>query len=330
MRRRTFITMLGGAAAWPLRLNAQRTAPAKRIGVVAGVAAADPAAVAWRSILERALQETSLVVGRDVEVEYRFTSGDVGRMHTAAIELVRMPADLLIASGTAPTRALQQQTGSIPIVFVQSSDPVGDGFVESLARPGRNITGFPNVEWTISGKWLELLKEIAPRTARVALLFSPENAPRGGQFFSRAAEEAAPSFGVRVISLPVSNGDSIEPAIADVAREANGGLIVMPDSFTAARREAIVTAADRHGIPAIYPYREFAEGGGLISYGANSHDLWRRAASYAARIFKGEMPADLPVQAPTKFELVINLKTADALGLDVPLFLQQRADEVIE
>jgi putative ABC transport system substrate-binding protein len=330
-KRRQFITLLGGAAvAWPLAVRAQQGERMRRIGVLTGASRNDPAASIWASTFERALQELGWTEGRNLKIEYRFAGGDLERIRLSAAELVGMPAEVILSGGTLTTKALKQETLSIPIVFVQASDPVGDAFVESLARPGGNITGFPNVESSMSSKWLELLKEIAPQTVRVGLMFNPDAAPRGGAFFAQAVEAAAPSLFVQMISAPARSAEDIETTVIALARGHGGGLIVAPDSFITPRRGLIVAMAARHALPAVYPFREFAVSGGLISYGADSVDLWRRAASYVDRILRGEKPSELPVQAPTKFELVINLNTARALGLTVPDTLLARADEVIE
>jgi putative ABC transport system substrate-binding protein len=251
-------------------------------------------------------------------------------MQRFAKELVGLQPDLILSQSTPNTAALLQQTRTIPIVFVQVTDPVGSGFVASISRPGGNVTGFTTTEQTMAGKWLELLKEIAPRVNRVALLFNPATTATFAEIYLNSFKAAAASFAVEAIGAPVRSTSELEPVIAEQAREPNGGLIVMPDIFMTGHRSEITLLAARYRLPAVYPFRYFTEIGGLLSYGNDPVDLVRRAATYADRILKGEKPSELPVQAPIKFELVINLKTAKALGLDVPWILQQRADEVIE
>jgi putative ABC transport system substrate-binding protein len=329
MKRREFITLLGGATAWPLAARAQRSERMRRVGVLFG-SASDAAALGWMAAFQQELQEMGWTNNRNVYIDSRFAGGDVDRMRAQAAELVGMPADVIVASGTLQVHTLQQLTHTIPIVFVQASDPVGDGFVASLARPGGNATGFPNVESSMSSKWLELLKEAAPRTERIAVVFHPDASPRRGAFFLGPAETAAAVLGVMLVRAPIRDDQSIEASLKSLAQEPGAGIIVTPDSFVFPKRDLIIATAARHHLPAVYPFREFAASGGLISYGAVSIDLYRRAASYVNRILNGEKPADLPVQLPTKFELVINLNTAKVLGLDVPPMLLARADEVIE
>ena len=267
--------------------------------------------------------------GRNVRIDYRWGALDVERMRTFATELVGLQPDVLFAGNTPTLAALRQATRSIPIVFTLVSDPIGGGFVASLARPGGNITGFLTVEPPMAGKWVQLLKGIAPRVTRAALLFNPEVAPYAGEFF-RYAETAAAYLAVELIAAAVHNEMEIDAALAALAREPNGGLMVMPDTFTRSHRERIVNLAAEHHVPAIYPERHNATGGGLTSYGVDVTDLYRQAASYVDRILRGERAGDLPVQAPTRFELVINLKPAKALGLNVSADMLSIADEVIE
>jgi putative ABC transport system substrate-binding protein len=329
MRRREFITLLGGAAAaWPLAVRAQQGERVRRIGVLMNLAADDPEAPARLAAFAQGLGEFGWNVGRNVRIDYRWGAGDAERIGKEAAELVALAPDVILSSGSPSVAALQRATGSVPIVFVQVVDPVGSGFVESLARPGGNITGFSVFEYGISGKWLELLKEIAPRVTQVAVLRDLALASGSGQL--GAIQSVAPSLGVELRPIGVGDAGAIERAVAAFARSANGGVIVTGSTLTTVHRELIVTLAARHRLPAVYPFRFFVAAGGLISYGPNSVDPYRRSARYVDRILKGEKPADLPVQAPTKYELVINLKAAKVLGLTVPETLLARADEVIE
>jgi putative ABC transport system substrate-binding protein len=266
--------------------------------------------------------------GRNILIDYRYAAGDAARIKAHAAEMVSAGPDLILAAST-PVMAALRQGNPLPIVFVQVTDPIGQGFVASLARPGGNITGFTPFEAAMGSKWLAILKEIAPGVARVALMFNPDTAPFAGMFW-QPVEDAAPSFDVKPIQAPVRDVGEIERAIEALARDGNGGLIVLPDISTTNHRDLIIALGARHRLPAVYPFRYFAANGGLISYGSDVADVYRRAASYVDRILKGDKPSDLPVQTPTKFELVINLKTAKALGLTVPISMQQLADEVIE
>ena len=328
MRRRQFITLIGGSAlALPLAARAQDRV--WRIGVLMGFAESDPEAGAWVAAFREGLQKLGWAEGRNIRIDIRRGALDAESRQRSAKELVVSQPDLILSHTTPTTAALLQQTRTIPIVFVQVADPVGSGFVASFPRPGSNVTGFTNIEPTMAGKWLELLKEIAPRVARVAFLFNPATATYS-EIFLNPFKAAAASFAVEAIAAPVRDRSELESVFAAQAREPNGGLIVMPDPFTAVHRAEITSLAARYRFPAVYPFRFFTELGGLLSYGNDIIDNFRRAASYADRILKGAKPSELPVQAPVKFELVINLKTAKALGLDVPAQLQQRADEVIE
>jgi putative tryptophan/tyrosine transport system substrate-binding protein len=330
MQRREFITLIGGAAAtWPLAAHAQQSERMLRIGVLMGFAESDPEAGAWVAAFREGLQKLGWAEGRNIRIDIRRGALDAESRQRFAKELVASQPDLILSHTTPTTAALLHQTRTIPIVFVQVADPVGSGFVASFPRPGGNVTGFTNIEPTMAGKWLELLKEIAPRVARVALLFNPATATYA-EYFLNPFKAAAASFAVEAIAAPVRDTSELESVIAAQAREPNGGLIVMPDPFTAVHRAEITSLAARYRLPAVYPFRFFTELGGLLSYGNDIIDNFRRAATYADRILKGAKPSELPVQAPVKFVLVINLKTAKALGLDVPLSLQQRADEVIE
>jgi putative tryptophan/tyrosine transport system substrate-binding protein len=328
MRRREFMTVLGGAAiGWPLAARAQGERM-RRIGVLMGIAESDPARQSFVTAFTEALQELGWSSGRNIHIEYRWGAGDAERIRDFARELVEMQLDLIVDHTTPVVAALKAQTRTIPIVFTQVSDPVGSGFIDGFAKPGGNITGFTNLESSMGSKLGELLKEVAPTITRVAVMFNPDTAPDRGTYFLRPVEAAAPSLHVEVIPAPVHNDAEIESAITTLVP--GTGLIVMPDIFILAHREQILALADRDRLPAAYAYRLFAASGGLLSYGTDLADLFRRAARYVDRILAGTKPADLPVQQPTKFELVINLKTAKTLGLNVPLSLQAGADEVIE
>jgi len=329
MKTREFISLLGGAAAaWPLTARAQQRDRMRRIGVLMALAADDPAGQARLEAFVQALQDLGWADRRNVRIDTRWAAGDAERFRRYAAELVALAPDVILASGGTGVGALLQASRTVPIVFTQTADPVGAGYVDSLARPGGNTTGFTNMEYGTSGKYLELLKEIAPRIARAAVLRDP-TIPQGiGQF--GAIQAVAPSLGVELRPIDVHDAPEIERAVTAFARSANGGLIVTGSALTALHRDLIITLAARHKLPAVYWGRFFVTGGGLISYGADSIDPHRRAAGYVDRILKGEKPADLPVQAPVKYELAINLKTARALGLTVPPPLLALADEVIE
>ncbi len=329
MKRREFLALLGGAAAaWPLAARAQQPERMRRVGVLMALAADDPEGQARLVAFVQALQKLGWTDGGNVRIDTRWAAGDAERFRSYAAELVALAPDVILASGGTGVGALLQVTRTVPIVFTQTNDPVGASYVDSLARPGGNATGFANMEYGMSGKWLELLKEIAPRMARAAVL-RDATIPQGvGQF--GAIQAVAPSLGVEVRPIDVRDAPEIERAITAFARSANGGLIVTGSALTAFHRDLIITLAARHKLPAIYWERFFVTGGGLMSYGPDSIDPHRRAAGYVDRILKGEKPADMPVQAPTKYELVINLKTAKALGLTVSPQLIARADEVIE
>jgi putative ABC transport system substrate-binding protein len=326
IRRREFIVTLGGAAAWSLAARAQQPARMRRIGVLMNLASDDTEEQARLAAFHQGLQELGWTVGRNVQIDYRWGAGDAGRFHRYAEELLALAPDVILASATPSVQALQQATHSVPIVFAQVSDPVGMGLVASLARPGGNITGFTPMEFGFGAKWLELLKEIAPRVTRVAVLRDLTIGPAQ----LSAIQAVAPSFGVELSAVGVRDAGEIERAVGAFARSSNAGMVVTASTAAAVHRDLITMLATRHRLPAVYAFRYYVTGGGLISYGANTIDIYRRAASYVDRILKGEKPADLPVQAPNNYELVINLKTAKALGLDVPATLLARADEVIE
>jgi ABC-type uncharacterized transport system substrate-binding protein len=329
VRRREFITLFGGAAAaWPPLAHGQQVERVRRIGVLANLAADDPQAQARNAAFLQGLQELGWTLGRNVRIDYRWGAGDAGNIRKYAAELAALAPDVILASGGPPVVALQQATRTVPIVFTILADPVGAGVVESLARPDGNATGFAWAEFGFSAKWLELLKEIAPGVKRAALIREAGTASGAGQF--AALQTAAPALGVDLSPIGVGDAPEIERAVTAFARSPNGGLIVTGSTAAAVHRDLIVTLAAQHKLPAIYYARFFVTAGGLISYGSDYVDLHRRAAVYVDRILKGEKPADLPVQAPTKYELVINLMTAKSLGLTVPPTLLARADEVIE
>ena len=329
MRRRDFITLVGGAAStWPFCARAQPDR-VRRIGMLMAHAETDPEFLAYVAAFREGLQKLGWSEGRNIRIDARWGAlDDAESRKRSAQELVALHPDVILAQNTPPTASMLQQTRSIPIVFVIVADPVGSGFVESLARPGGNATGFTVMDPTITGKWLELLKEIAPRVKRAAFLFNPATAPYA-DIYVKPFKAAAASLGLDVIAAPVHNGSELESVAAAQARGLNGSLVVMPDGFLNVHRTEIISLAARYHLPAIYPWRFFPELGGLLSYGSEQRELFRLAATYIDRILKGTKPSELPVQAPVKFELVINLKTAKALGLDVSSRLRQRADEVI-
>ena len=329
MRRREFITLLGGAAAtWPLAVRAQQGERMRRIGVLMTVAADDAEGQARVVAFGQGLAQLGWTVGRNMQIDIRWTAGKADDTRKYATELVALAPDVVLAAGGGGVGPLLQVTGTVPIVFTQVTDPVGAGFVESLGRPGGNATGFINFEYGMSVKWLELLKEIAPRVSRVAVLRDPTQSGGPAQF--AAIQGAAPSFGVEVSPVGVRDGAEIKRAVTAFARGSNDGVIVLTTGLTLVHRELIISLAARHRLPAVYTDRTFVTGGGLISYGPDRMEQFRLAAGYVDRILKGEKPADLPVQAPTKYELVINLKTAKALGIEMPASVLARADEVIE
>jgi putative tryptophan/tyrosine transport system substrate-binding protein len=330
MTRREFMTLLGGgsAVAWPLIARAQQAERVRRIGVLMNLAADDPESSARLTAFVQGLQELGWTDGRNVRIDTRWGAGDADRIRKYAAELVALTPDVILATSSPAMAALQQVTRTVPIVFAQVADPVGAGFIASLARPGGNATGFTVFEYGISAKWLELLKEIAPRVTRAAVLRDPANPFEIGQL--GAIQSMAPSVGVELSPINVGDAGEIESAVTTFAREPNRGLIVVASPMAIVHRERIITLAARHSLPAVYPFRPFVAGGGLISYGPDTIAPYRRAAGYVDRILRGEKPADLPVQAPTKYELVVNLKTAKAFGLEVPSSVLARADEVIE
>jgi putative ABC transport system substrate-binding protein len=334
MKRRDFITLIGGTAAvashsWPRAARSQAPERMRRIGVLAGgTTADDPETVVRNAAFLQSLQQLGWSDSRNLQIDYRWGLGNTDNIRKYAMELAALAPDLILASGTAALAPLLQATRTVPIVFVNVADPVGAGFVDSLARPGGNATGFMQFEYSLSGKWLELVKEIAPGVTRAAVLRDPTITAGIGQF--AIIQSVAASVGVEVIPVGVRDAGEIERAVTVFARSSNGGLIVTSSALSVVHRELIVTLAARHKLPAVYPRRLYVMGGGLISYGFDIIDQHRRAAGYVDRILKGEKPADLPVQAPTRYELVVNLKTAKALGIEIPATVIARADEVIE
>jgi len=329
VRRREFITLLGGGAvAWPVAARAQQSEQMRRIGVLMGLVASDPEAQSRVAAFENGLRELGWVKGRNLSIEYRW-AGDGSVLRDHAAELLGMGPDLILANSTPVTAALWEQSGAVPIVFTQVTDPVGQGLVPNLAHPGGNLTGFTSFEFSIGTKWLEALKQTAPHVTRVALVFNPQSAP-SADLFLRPVEAAAPSLSVVPIGAAVRDSDDVDRMFDALAREPDWGLMVLPDISMTNYRKAIIALAARHRVPAVYPFRYFAASGGLMSYGTDVAEVFWRAAAYVDRILKGERPGDLPVQAPTKYELVVNLKTAKALGLTVPPTLLALADEVIE
>ena len=329
MRRREFITLLGSTTMWPLAARTQQAERTRRIAVLLGWSETP----IYRSSIDAFAQELARLGwedGRSVQIDVRWANGDVGRIPTLAEELIALQPDLVFTSTTPVTAALQRETRRLPIVFLIVVDPVGSGFVAGLPRPGGNITGFINVEPEMGGKWLEMLKEIAPRMSRVAMMFNPDTAPGGGAFFLPPFEAAARSLAVEPIKVRVRGDAEIEAGITSLGRE-QAGLVLQSDSFMVVHQGTVISLAARNNVPAIgADFPSFAKAGGLLSYGANFPDIWSRAASYVDRILRGANPSDLPVQAPSKYELRINLKTAQALGLTIPESFLQRADEVIE
>ena len=331
MRRRDFITLLGGAAAaWPLAARAQQSQQMRRIGVLMGWNERDREAQSNLAAFVQELQQLGWTDGRNMRIDYRWSNGDVDRMQIFAKELADSAPDAILAHTTPVTAALQQVTRTIPIVFVIVSDPVGEGFVAGLSHPGGNITGFIHTEGEFAGKLLELLTEIAPAVKRVAILFNPDTAPGRGSYYLPSFETASRSFRLEAIAAPVHNDTEIEAIVAALGREAGGGIVAMPDGFTLVHRAPIILQAARSNVPAAYWNSIIARDGGLLSYGPDTGDIFRRAASYIDRILRGARPIELSAQLPTKFQMVVNLKTAKALGLTISESFLSRADEVIE
>jgi putative ABC transport system substrate-binding protein len=329
IRRREFITLLGGAAAWPLTAGTQQGERVRRIGVLMSGDENDPLSKSNVAAFTQSLAGLGWTDGRNVRMDLRWGGADTNRMRAIAQELVGLQPDIILAAGSTPaTDAVQRETRTIPIVFANVSDPVASGIVARLDRPGGNVTGFANLEASLGGKWLELLWEIAPGLKRAALMFNPDTAPVSS--FLPSFETAARSTKVMPIAAPVRSDVEIETAIVALGREPGGGLVVMPDGFMFAHRAPIIAAAAENNVPAVYSQSPFARGGGLLSYGPDRVDIYRRAATYVDRILRGEKPGDLPVQLPVKYEMVLNRKAATALGLTVPPSIMLRADEVIE
>jgi putative tryptophan/tyrosine transport system substrate-binding protein len=329
MRRREFIAGLGGAAAWPLVARAQQSDRVRRIGVLMAFEENDVEGKAQLSGFIQGFQELGWTDGRNVRMYLRW-AGNLDQMRMFAKELVDLQPELILSHTTPVTTILRRETQTIPLVFVTNSDPVGDGVVASLSRPGGNITGFINMEASMGGKWLELLREVAPGVERVATIFNPDTAPGRGLYFLPSLEAAARSFKMALIVAPVHSDAEIETVITSLGREPRGGLVVMPDIFVLAHRAPVILGAARKNLPAVYQLRVFAREGGLLSYGADVVDMFRRSAKYVDLILRGAKPAELPVQVPIKFNMTLNLKTAKSLGLEIPPQLLARADEVIE
>ena len=328
MKRREFITLIGGAAiVWPLTARAQQDQRVRRIGVLSALAEDDPESLARREAFEQALKALNWTNGSNLRIDYRWAATDPERIRKLATEIIALEPDVVLTSGSIVVPPMMQATRTIPIVFVQVIDPVGSGFIKSLARPGGNITGFTQFEYSLAAKWVELLKQIAPQVTRAAVIRDPTRGPGIGQF--AVVQAVAPSLGMELSAINALDVSEMESTVAEFARSPNGGLVVTVGG-TAFHRNEIIALAAKHRLPAVYPYSYFVRGGGLISYGPDTIDQFRRAADYIDRIFKGEKPANLPVQAPTKYQTVINVKTAKTLGIEIPASLLVRADEVIE
>jgi putative tryptophan/tyrosine transport system substrate-binding protein len=329
MKRRYFIAGIASAAAWPMMARAQHLERVRRVGVLMNVVQDDPGGPADVTAFRRGLTELGWIEGRNIDVEFRWPGGDIERIQTFAKELVGLRPDVLVGRSTPATAALKQETSTIPIIFVNAPEPVEQGFVQSLARPGGNVTGFTNFESSIGGKWLQLLKEVDPRIARVAVIYNPETAPFAGLYL-RSVQSVAPTFAVEAVAMPMQNDAEIEAALTMFARQPPGGFIAVPDSFTGQHRNLIIALAERNRVPGLYAIPSATPSGGLMAFAVDTRDTMQRAAGYVDRILKGARPADLPVQAPTKYSLSINLNTVRKLGLEIPSSLLATADEVIE
>jgi putative ABC transport system substrate-binding protein len=330
MRRREFITFVGSsAAAWPLAARAQQPSRLRQVAILRSEVAGDPEGLRNSAALVQGLQALGWTQGRNVQIEQRWAGGSVDAMRALARELVALEPNVIVVISTPVTMAVMQETHTIPIIFVQNFDPVESGLVKSLVAPGGNITGFTSYEPAMASKWLELLKGVAPQVARVAVIYNPQTAPYGGSFL-RSVETAGPAFAIQATAMPIQDAGTIEKAIEAFARETNPSLMVLPDVTATVHEKLIVKLAAQHRLPAIYPWRHFVTAGGLMCYAADLPNLWRRAASYVDRVLKGEKPAGLPVQQPTKFELVINLTAAKAVGLTIPASILSLADDLIE
>jgi putative ABC transport system substrate-binding protein len=330
MRRREFIAGLGGAVAWPLAAHAQQAERVRRVGMLMSSDENDSDAKTELSVFTQGLSDLGWTDGRNLRTDVRWAAGNVDRMRMSAKELVDLKPDVILAQSTPVTAALQRETRTIPIVFVGPSDPVGDGFVASLPRPGGNLSGFISTEAGMGGKWLQLLTEIAPGTKRVAIMFNPDAAPGGGSYYLPAFEAAARSLKVEPITTPVHSDAEIETVMTSLGRQPGGGLVVVPDAFIQVHRAVIILLAARNNVPAVYARHFYVRDGGLLSYGPNIVDIFRRSASYVDRILRGEKPADLAVQLPVKYDMIVNLKTGKAIGLTVPPSILVLANEVIE
>jgi putative ABC transport system substrate-binding protein len=330
MRRREFITFVGSsAAAWPLAARAQQPSRLRQVAILRSEVAGDPEGLRNSAALVQGLQALGWTQGRNVQIEQRWAGGSVDAMRASARELVALEPNVIVVISTPVTMAVMQETHTIPIIFVQNFDPVESGLVKSLVAPGGNITGFTSYEPAMASKWLELLKGVAPQVARVAVIYNPQTAPYGVSFL-RSVETAGPAFAIQATAMPIQDAGTIEKAIEAFARETNPSLMVLPDVTATVHEKLIVKLAAQHRLPAIYPWRHFVTAGGLMCYAADLPNLWRRAASYVDRVLKGEKPAGLPVQQPTKFELVINLTAAKAVGLTIPASILSLADDLIE
>jgi putative ABC transport system substrate-binding protein len=330
MRRREFITFVGSsAAAWPLAARAQQPSRLRQVAILRSEVAGDPEGLRNSAALVQGLQALGWTQGRNVQIEQRWAGGSVDAMRALARELVALEPNVIVVISTPVTMAVMQETHTIPIIFVQNFDPVESGLVKSLVAPGGNITGFTSYEPAMASKWLELLKGVAPQVARVAVIYNPQTAPYGVSFL-RSVETAGPAFAIQATAMPIQDAGTIEKAIEAFARETNPSLMVLPDVTATVHEKLIVKLAAQHRLPAIYPWRHFVTAGGLMCYAADLPNLWRRAASYVDRVLKGEKPAGLPVQQPTKFELVINLTAAKAVGLTIPASILSLADDLIE
>jgi putative ABC transport system substrate-binding protein len=330
MRRRDFLSLIGGAAAtWPLAVRAQQPARLRQVAILRAEVAGDPEGLRNSGALIQGLQALGWTQGRNVRIEQRWAGGSVDAMKALAKELVALEPDVIVVVSTPVSAAVMQETHTIPIIFVQNFDPVGSGLVKSLVAPDGNITGFTSYEPGISSKWLELLKGVAPQVARVAIMYNPQTAPYAGVFL-RSVEAASPIFAIQPIAMPIQDSGTIEKSIEAFAREINPGLMVLPDATTTVHEKLIVKLASQHRLPAIYPWRHYVTAGGLMCYAVDLPVLWRRAASYVDQVLKGEKPANLPIQQPTKFELVINLTAAKAVGLTIPASILSLADDLID
>jgi putative tryptophan/tyrosine transport system substrate-binding protein len=329
MRRRKFLTLLGGAAAWPLAAGAQQPDRIRRIGVLNSVAETDLAAQGQAAAFRKRLDELGWTEGRNIQIDYRWGNGSIDRMREIANELAQLNPDVIVSATTPATAALQAATRTIPVVVVNVADAIGAGFVASIAQPGGNITGFGNVESAMGGKWVEFLHDVAPSITRIEILFNPQTAPYA-RLFMDTFHSAASGHSIEQIEAPVYSAPEIEASLTKLGGQPGAGLIVMPDTSMFVHREMIISLVERYHLPTIYPFRFFVIDGGLMSYGIDLADSFRGAATYVDRILRGAKPSELPVQLPAKFELVVNLKTAKALGLTVPLSMQMTADEVIE